>query len=75
MIKAILRKNEYPDLELGKEYEVARMYANGHILLKDNKKLYLGVCFRFVHNGKYISKKEAYRLQQLEKVKQKMGMV
>lgn len=74
MIKAILRKNEYPDLEMGEEYEVERIYANGHILLKDNKRLYLAVCFRFVHNGKYISKSEAYRLQQIEKVKQKMGM-
>lgn len=73
-MKAILVKDEYSDITLGWEYDIDRIYSDGHIKLINSPRRYEAGYFIFMNKGKKISYKEAYRLQQLEKVKKKLGM-
>ena len=73
-MKAILVKDEYSDIILEWEYDIDRIYADRHIKLKNGPRRYDAKCFIFMNKGKKISYREAYRLQQLEKVKKKLGM-
>lgn len=75
-MKAIMVKDDYCDLEINIKYDIAMIYSNGHIKLKESRRNYLASSFRFFSdNGKEVSQKEAYRLQQIEVVKRKMGMI
>lgn len=73
-MKAIMVKDDYLDITLGFPYEVDRIYADGHIRLKNSPRIYQASSFRIYHNGKKISCKEAYRLQQIEAVKKRLGL-
>lgn len=73
-MKAILVKDEYSDIILGWEYDIDRIYSDGHIKLMNSQRRYKSECFIFMNKGKKISYREAYRLQQLEKVKKKLGI-
>lgn len=73
-MKAIKVKDGYPDIKPGVPYEVDRIYEDGHIRLKNSKRLYKASSFRIFHNEKKVSCKEAYRLQQLENVKRRLGI-
>ena len=73
-MKAILVKDEYSDIILECEYDIDRIYSDGHIKLMNSQRRYKAECFIFINKGKKISYREAYRLQQIEKVKKKLGM-
>ena len=73
-MKAILVKDEYSDITLECEYDIDRIYSDGHIKLTNSQRRYKAECFIFMNKGKKISYREAYRLQQLEKVKKKLGI-
>ena len=73
-MKAILVKDEYSDIILEWEYDIDRIYSDGHIKLMNSKRRYKTECFIFMNKGKKISYREAYRLQQIENVKKKLGM-
>ena len=73
-MKAIMVKDDYLDITLGFPYEVDRIYADGHIRLKNSPRIYQASSFSIYHNGKKISCKEAYRLQQIEAVKKRLGL-
>lgn len=74
MITAVKIDCNYPDLLNGKEYEVVRIFYNGQIELKDNPRRYFADSFIFKKNGKKTSFKELYRMQQIDKVKEKLGI-
>lgn len=75
---AVMIKDEYPDLVLGFRYKVEKMItrSNGgyHLMVEGSPRRYMTGCFEIWHNGKKVSAKEAYRLQQIEVVKRKLGM-
>lgn len=71
---AVMVKDDYLDITKGYTYEIDRIYSDGHIKLKESKRNYLASSFKLFMNGKEISLKEAYRLQQIETVKRKLGI-
>ena len=71
---AICEKEDYPDLTPGYEYEIYRIYSDGHIRLKNSPRKYDSKCFIFMNKGKKITYAEAYRLHQIEKVKMRLGL-
>ena len=73
-MKAILVKDEYSDIILEWEYDIDRIYSDRQIKLKNRPRRYKSECFILMNKGKKISYREAYRLQQLENVKKKLGM-
>ena len=75
-MKAIMIKDEYPDLYPFEEYEVEKVFNSprGYIMLKNNPRRYTSNCFSITHDGKPISHSEAYRLQQLKVVREKLGV-
>ena len=73
-MKAILVKDEYSDIILEREYDIDRIYSDGHIKLTNSQRRYKAECFIFMNKDKKISYREAYRLQQIENVKKKLGM-
>ena len=64
----------------GFKYEVKKLIkggnnGNGHyVMVEGSPRRYDAKCFEIWHNGKKISAKEAFRLQQIEVVKRKLGM-
>lgn len=73
-MKAIMVKDDYLDIALGFPYDVDHIYADGHIRLKNSPRIYQASSFKIYHKDKKISCKEAYRLQQLEDVKRRLGI-
>lgn len=75
-MKAIMVKDEYSDITPEFPYEVDKIFckADGHIKLKGSPRRYQIGCFRLEHNGKRITYEEAYRLQQLDRVREKLGV-
>lgn len=74
---AIMVKDEYPDLVPGFQYKVRRIYEHGsnyHVMVEGSPRRYVVSCFEIWNNGKKISVKEAFRLQQIEVVKRKLGL-
>ena len=73
---AVMIKDEYPDLVIGYKYTVKRIYhpSNNYIMVEGSPRRYLSNSFEFWHDGKKISLAEAYRRQQIETVKRKLGM-
>lgn len=74
---AIMVKDEYPDLVPGFKYEVKKIFRHGsnyHVMVEGSPRRYLVSCFEFHNNGKKVPAKEAFRLQQIEEVKRKLGM-
>ena len=75
---AIMIKDEYTDLVPGFQYKVKKIITrNGagyHLMVEGSPKRYMTGCFEIWNNGKKISAKEAYRLQQIETVKRKLGL-
>lgn len=71
-------KDEYPDLVVGYEYKVKKLITKNtdsyHVMIEGSPRRYQAGCFEFWNNGKKISAKEAYRLQQIEVVKRKLGL-
>lgn len=73
-MQAVVVKSEYKDLRKDCIYEVDRLTGDRYVYLKNNPRKYKSNCFRYIHNSKYISYAEAYRLQQLEQVKKNLGI-
>ncbi|MED9905258.1 MAG: hypothetical protein UFG06_13895 [Lachnospiraceae bacterium] len=73
-MQATMIQDEYSDICLGYPYEVDRVYADGHIRLKNGPRRYDGRCFEIQHKGKKINLKEAYRRYLFEKVKRRSGI-
>jgi hypothetical protein len=76
-MNAVMIKDEYPDLVEGFQYKVRKIFRHGsnyHVMVEGSPRRYLVSCFEFWNNGKKIPAKEAFRLQQIEEVKRKLGM-
>lgn len=71
---AVMVKDDYLDITKDYPYEIDRIYSDGHIKLKNSPRKYLNGAFIFFNGDKKINYTEAYRLQQLEVVKQKLGI-
>ena len=69
-MKAIMVKDDYLDITLGFPYEVDRIYADGHIRLKNSPRIYQASSFHIYHNGKKISCKIKTDPQETIEVKQ-----
>lgn len=74
MIYAKMVKDEYVDLVPNYPYEVERIYGGyTYVKLKGSPRRYKSECFKFFIDGDAISQEEAYRRQQIDKVKKKLG--
>lgn len=76
-MKAVMVKDEYPDLIPEWQYEVKKILRNGdifHVMVEGSPRRYRTIHFHFFDKGKRISVKEAFRLQQIEVVKKKLGI-
>lgn len=73
-IKAVMKSDDYIDLVPGYEYNVSKILYHRHVMLEGSPRRYDIGCFYFIHNGKKISKEEAYRQYALERVKKKLGV-
>lgn len=77
-MNAVMIKDEYPDLVEGFQYKVKKLITRSaggyHVMVEGSPRRYVSSCFEFWNNGKKISAKEAYRLQQIEVVKRKLGI-
>ena len=75
-MKAIMVKDEYNDLVAGRLYEVNKVIkgAEYRIVVEGSPRRYRADRFEIWHNGKKISAKEAYRQQQLEIFKKRLGL-
>lgn len=74
---AIMVKDEYPDLVPEFQYKVKKIFRHGsnyHVMVEGSPRRYLVSGFEFWNNGKKLPAKEAFRLQQIEEVKRKLGM-
>lgn len=75
---AVMIKDEYPDLVQGFRYKVKKIITRSgsgyYLMVEGSPRRYMTGCFEIWHNGKKVSAKEAYRLQQIEVVKRKLGI-
>ena len=74
---AVIIKDEYPDLVEGFQYKLKKMISSSntyYVMVEGSPRRYNAKCFEIWHNGKKISAKEAFRLQQIETVKRKLGL-
>lgn len=61
MIATII-DSSYPDLQVGREYKIKRVWSNYHITLEGSPRLYDMRSFEIKHKGQPISYVEAYRM-------------
>ena len=76
-MNVVMIKDEYTDLVPGYPYNVKKIFRHGsnyHVMVEGSPRRYLVSGFEFWNNGKKLPAKEAFRLQQIEVVKRKLGM-
>lgn len=59
-MKAVMIKDDFSDLALGYQYEIDKVYCDGHIRLKGMPGKYTGSSFEITHKGKVITVEKAY---------------
>lgn len=72
--KAKMINDSYIDLVPGYEYDVKKVFTDGHIMIGDSPRHYDINCFAITLNGKRLSKSEIYRQYKLQVVKEKLGL-
>lgn len=73
-ITAVMKKDDYIDIEPWYQYEVEKVFSSGHIKLTNGPRIYLANSFELYNKGERITFKKAYMLYKLHRAMENVRM-